>query len=445
MQKTYESVESINGSILVVEGTEGVKCDELVEVISSGEKRTGKVLEVDGSRAVVILFGSTQGLSTVGLKVKFLGHPMKLGVSLDMLGRIFDGKGKPVDGGPEILPEKIKELAGKPINPQIRIVPSDFIETGISAIDVMNPLVRGQKFSLLSGAGFSPMEIAAQIARQAKTRDGSDFSIVLGAMGVTSEEALSFEKELERTGAIERTTLFINTASDPVTERILVPELALSFAEYLAFDKNKHVLVILTNLTNYIEAFREISAAEKAVSRGQTYSQLLHADFGSLYERAGCMKGSEGSITQMSIFSGSEDDMAHGVPDAEGRIIMDRELQQKLISPPINVLKSLSHFAEQMTTREDHLALRAQLFSCFTHGKEVRKLMTILGENSLSDLDKIYLEFTNKFEQEFIGQGRDVERSLSQSLTLGWKLLSPFPSSELKHLDTGLVEKYGLQ
>jgi len=452
MQKIYENVESIAGHILIIEGVEGVKYEELVDVITpAGQLRTGKVLELNGSRALVQMFESTQGLGTKGLKAKFLGKIAEMGVSVDMLGRIFSGSGKPLDGAPQPIPEKMVPISGQPINPYSRSFPSDFIQTGISSLDVMNTLVRGQKLPVFSGAGLPHSELATQIARQAKVNDGSEFAVIFGAMGVTFEEAMYFQKEFERTGAIEKATLFINTAADPVVERISVPRMALTFAEYLAFEKEKQVLVILTDMTNYAEALREVSAARKEVPGRRGYPGYLYTDLSTIYERAGKIKGKNGSVTQMPILSMPEDDITHPIPDltgyiTEGQFVLDRSLHQKKIVPPVDVLKSLSRLASagmgEGKTREDHGKVRDQLFACYAKGKDVRELAVVLGENSLSEIDKLYLAFANTFEKKFIGQGYDQERSIEESLNLGWELLRPFPVFELKRLSAKLIEQY---
>ncbi|MCF7918270.1 V-type ATP synthase subunit B [Candidatus Gracilibacteria bacterium] len=450
MQKTYENIEAIAGPILIVEGVDGVKYEELVEVsLPTGEKRMGKVLEADGSRALVQMFESTQGLATKGLKAKFLGKVATLGVSEDMLGRIFNGAGKPIDGGPAILPEKQLDIAGMAINPYARSFPSDYIQTGISSIDIMNTLVRGQKLPIFSGSGLPHAELAAQIARQAKVTDGSEFAVVFGAMGVTFEEAMYFQREFERTGAIERATLFVNTAADPVVERIAIPRMASTLAEYLAFEKGKQVLVILTDMTNYAEALREVSAARKEVPGRRGYPGYLYTDLSTIYERAGKVKGSDGSVTQMAILSMPEDDITHPIPDltgyiTEGQFVLDRGLHQQKITPPVDVLKSLSRLIGTAikVTREDHSKLKDQLFACYARGKDVRELAVVLGESSLSDTDKLYLAFTERYEKEFLGQGFDTERSFDESLELGWQLLRPFPISELKRISQKILDKY---
>ncbi len=452
MQKAYENIESIAGPILVVDGVEGVKYEELVEIITSkGLTKMGKVLEVNGNRAMVQMFESTQGLSIKGLKAKFLGKIATLGVSTNMLGRIFNGAGKPLDGGAEILAEKHVDISGASINPYSRNFPSDFIQTGVSTIDVMNTLVRGQKLPIFSGSGLPHAELAVQIARNAKVTDGSEFAVVFGAMGVTFEEAMFFQKEFERTGAIENATLFINTAADPVVERIAVPRMALSYAEYLAFEKEKHVLVILTDMTNYAEALREVSAARKEVPGRRGYPGYLYTDLSTIYERAGRIKGKNGSVTQMPILSMPEDDITHPIPDltgyiTEGQFVLDRSLHQKQIAPPVDVLKSLSRLAGagmgEGKTREDHSKLKDQLFACYARGKDVRELAVVLGESSLSDIDKTYLAFAEKFEKDFVGQGFNSNRNIIESLDLGWELLRPFPITELKRINTATIEKY---
>ncbi len=452
MQKTYDSVSSIAGPILVVDGVEGAKYEELVEVtLPNGDTKMGKVLEAHKDRALVQMFESTQGLSTDGLKAKFLGKVLQLGVSPDMLGRIFNGAGNPIDGGAEILPEKVLDISGAAINPASRTFPSDFIQTGVSSLDVMNTLVRGQKLPVFSGSGLPHAELATQIARQAKVNDGSDFAVVFGAMGVTFEEAMFFQREFERTGAIENACLFLNTAADPVVERIAVPRMALTLAEYLAFEKDMHVLVILTDMTNYAEALREVSAARKEVPGRRGYPGYLYTDLSTIYERAGRIRTAKGSVTQIPILSMPEDDITHPIPDltgyiTEGQFVLDRGLHQKKVSPPVDVLKSLSRLAGagmgEGKTREDHSKLKDQLFACYARGKDVRELAVVLGESSLSDIDKVYLEFADKYEKEFLGQGFDKERTILESLELGWELLRPFPITELKRINQKTLDKY---
>ena len=454
MQKSYDKIESVIGPILIVDGVEGVKYEELVEVkTSDGKIKMGKVLEVQESRAMVQMFESTQGLGTDGVKAKFLGKVATLGVSTDMLGRVFNGSGQPIDKGPVVVAEKVVDISGQSINPYSRSFPSDFIQTGISAIDVMNTLVRGQKLPVFSGSGLPHAELATQIARQAKVAsdESSEFAVVFGAMGVTFEEAIFFQKEFERTGAIENATLFINTAADPVVERISVPRMALSYAEYLAFEKDMHVLVILTDITNYAEALREISAARKEVPGRRGYPGYLYTDLSTIYERAGRIKTANGSVTQIPILSMPEDDITHPIPDltgyiTEGQFVLDRSLHQNGIEPPVDVLRSLSRLAGagmgEGKTREDHPKLKDQLYACYAKGKEARELAVVLGESSLSDVDKIYLNFANQFENQFIGQGFQENRSVIQSLDLGWELLRQFPITELKRLNQKTIDKF---
>ncbi len=452
MQKAYDNIHSIAGPILIVDGVSGAKYEELVEVtMADGTIKMGKVLEVNRDRAMVQMFESTQGLSTTGLKAKFLGKVATLGMSTDMLGRVFDGAGKPIDGGAEVLAEKHIDISGQAINPFSRNFPSDFIQTGVSSLDVMNTLVRGQKLPVFSGSGLPHAELATQIARQAKVNDGSEFAVVFGAMGVTFEEAMFFQKEFESTGAIEKAALFINTAADPVVERIAIPRMALSYAEYLAFEKDMHVLVVLTDMTNYAEALREVSAARKEVPGRRGYPGYLYTDLSTIYERAGRIKGSNGSVTQMPILSMPEDDITHPVPDltgyiTEGQFVLDRTLHQKQISPPVDVLKSLSRLAGagmgEGKTRDDHSKLKDQLSACYARGKDVRELAVVLGESSLSDVDKIYLKFATEFEKQFIGQGYYTDRNIIDSLDLGWELLRPFPVTELKRINQKTIDKF---
>ena len=452
MQKIYETVSEIAGPILIVEGVEGVKYEELVQVqTADGSRKMGKVLQAEKDRAIVQMFESTSELSISSLKAKFLGKTAELGVSTQMLGRVFDGAGRPMDKNIEILPEKMVDISGAAINPYSREFPSDFIQTGVSTIDLMNTLVRGQKLPIFSGSGLPHAELAVQIARNAKTNDGSDFAVVFGAMGVTFEEAMFFQKEFERTGAIEKAALFINTAADPVIERISVPRMALSLAEFLAFEKDMHVLVILTDLTNYAEALREVSAARKEVPGRRGYPGYLYTDLSTIYERAGRIKGRKGSVTQMPILSMPEDDITHPIPDltgyiTEGQFVLDRTLHQKKVSPPVDVLKSLSRLAGagmgDDKTRDDHSKLKDQLFACYARGKEVRELSVVLGESSLSDIDKIYLKFADDFENQMVGQGFDSDRTIIESLELGWELLRVFPVSELKRISQKTIDQF---
>lgn len=454
MQTQFKTVREIAGPLVIVELPEDavVGYDELVEVEAPGENRVrlGKVLESAKGRAVIQMFEETRGLQTLGTKVRFTGKPLILGVSVDMLGRVFDGSGRPIDGGAQIIPEKKVDINGAPINPASRQFPNDFIQTGVSTIDAMNTLVRGQKLPIFSGAGLPHNRLAAQIARQASVKDGSAFAVVFGAMGVTFEEAQYFQKEFEKAGA-ENSVLFINTAADPVVERIATPRLALTTAEYLAFEKNMHVLVILTDLTNYCEALREVSAARKEVPGRRGYPGYLYTDLSTLYERAGRIKGSSGTVTQIPILTMPEDDITHPIPDltgyiTEGQFVVDRSLHQKGIFPPVDVLRSLSRLwsagVGEGKTREDHAGLKDQLFASYARGKEVRELAVVLGEAALDETDKAYLKFGEAYEDKFVRQGEYENRTIEQTLTIGWELLKILPKQELKRVKPAMVEKY---
>ncbi|MDA1060757.1 MAG: V-type ATP synthase subunit B [bacterium] len=452
MQKEYKTLKSIAGPLVLVEGVEGVKYEELVELTTpDGSKRMGKVLEVHNDKALVQMFESPQDLTTEGTKAKFLGKPLEIGVSQDMLGRIFSGSGSPLDDGPEIIPEKKLNISGAPINPYSRDFPNDFIQTGISTIDCLNTLVRGQKLPIFSGAGLPHSRVAAQIARQAKVGgdEKGEFAVVFGAMGVTFEESEYFINEFKKTGAINRSVLFINTAADPVVERIATPRLALTTAEYLAFEKGMHVLVILTDLTNYCEALREVSAARKEVPGRRGYPGYLYTDLATLYERAGRIKGKEGSITQIPILTMPEDDITHPIPDltgyiTEGQIVLSRALHGEGIYPPVNVLPSLSRLSPtaRKITREDHEGVFAQMYASFARGLEVRDLAIILGESALSDIDLKFLKFAKEFESKFITQEENEDRSIADTLDLSWKLMSALPRNELKRLKEEHIDKY---
>lgn len=468
MSTAYKTVSDIAGPLLMVEGVEGVTYDELCEIeLTDGSKRLGKVLEAREGLAVVQLFESAQGATTEGTKVRFLGRSFELGVSEDMLGRVFSGSGAPIDNGPEVIPEKKLDINGAPINPASRDFPEDFIQTGISTIDVLNTLVRGQKLPIFSGAGLPHAQIAAQIARQARVltekevsegkgaEEGGEndekFAVVFAAMGVTYEEAQFFKNEFEKTGALSRAVLFLNTADNPVAERIATPRLALTAAEYLAYELDYHVTVIITDMTNYCEALREISAARKEVPGRRGYPGYLYTDLATLYERAGRIKGKKGSITQIPILTMPEDDVTHPIPDltgyiTEGQIRLDRGLHQKAIFPPVIPMGSLSRLKGKAqgegVTREDHSGMDAQLTAAYARGTEIRELAVILGESSLSDIDKAYLKFADRFEKEFIRQGEHENRSIFDSLQIGWDLLKELPRSELKRVKGDHVDKY---
>ncbi len=453
MLKEYRTVTEVVGPLMVVEGVEGVKYDELVEIeLQTGEKRRGKVLELNGSKAMVQLFEGSTGINLKGTKVKFLGRPLELGVSEDMLGRIFDGMGRPKDGGPAIIAEKRVDINGEPINPVSRDYPSEFIQTGISAIDGLNTLVRGQKLPVFSGSGLPHAQLAAQIARQAKVLNSdSKFAVVFAAIGITFEEAEFFVDEFKKTGAIDKSVLFMNLASDPAIERIATPRMALTAAEFLAYEKGMHVLVIMTDITNYAEALREVSAARKEVPGRRGYPGYLYTDLSTLYERAGRLKGREGSITQIPILTMPEDDKTHPIPDltgyiTEGQIILSRELYQRGIMPPIDVLPSLSRLKDKGIgrgkTREDHADTMNQLFSAYAQGKQAKELSAILGESALSDADKKFAKFAEAFENQYVSQGFTTDRTIEETLTLGWDLLTILPVSELKRIRDEYLEKY---
>ena len=453
MIKEYRTIREISGPLMIVKNVEGVTYDELAEIeLPSGEVRRCKVLEVDRDRAVVQLFDSSSGINLAESKVRFLGHGMQLAVSPDMLGRVFDGMGRPIDDGPEILADKYEDINGLPMNPAARDYPSEFIQTGISAIDGLNTLVRGQKLPIFSGSGLPHANLAAQIARQAKVLGTSDpFAVVFAAIGITFEESEYFVNEFRRTGALDRTVMFSNLANDPAVERISTPRMALTAAEYLAFEQNMHVLVIMTDITNYAEALREISAARKEVPGRRGYPGYLYTDLASMYERAGRRQGKKGSITLIPILTMPEDDITHPIPDltgyiTEGQIILSRELYLKNFLPPIDVLPSLSRLKDkgigEGKTREDHAGTMNQLFAAYSAGKDAAELMTILGEAALSDTDKLYAKFAGEFERLYIGQGQETDRSIEETQDIGWKLLSILPTSELKRIKLEYIEKY---
>ena len=453
MPKEYRTIQEVAGPLMLVQGVEHVTYDELGEIeLANGEVRRCKVLEVNGTDALVQLFENSTGINLSNSKVRFLGRSMELAVSEDMLGRVFDGMGRPADEGPDILPDKRLDINGLPMNPAARAYPNEFIQTGVSAIDGLNTLVRGQKLPIFSASGLPHAQLAAQIARQAKVR-GTDekFAVVFAAMGITFEESNYFVESFKETGAIDRTVLFVNLANDPAVERIATPRMALTAAEYLAFEKDMHVLVILTDITNYADALREISAARKEVPGRRGYPGYMYTDLASMYERAGRQRGKAGSITMIPILSMPEDDKTHPIPDltgyiTEGQIILSRELFRKGINPPIDVLPSLSRLKDKGIgkgkTRADHSNTMNQLFSAYARGKDAKELMTILGEAALSDIDLIYAKFAEAFEQEYVSQGFVTDRSIEETLNTGWKLLSILPRSELKRIDDEYLDEY---
>ena len=453
MIREYKTIQEINGPLMVVRKVEGVTYDELGEIqLPNGDVRRCKVLEVNGDNAVVQLFESSAGINLKDSSVRFLGHPLELPVSGDMLGRVFNGMGRPIDGGPEILAEERRDINGLAMNPAARDYPNEFIQTGISTIDGLNTLVRGQKLPIFSGSGLPHAALAAQIARQAKVLDGaSNFAVVFAAIGITFEESNFFVEEFRRTGAIDRTVLFTNLANDPAVERISTPRMALTAAEYLAFEKGMHVLVILTDITNYAEALREVSAAKKEVPGRRGYPGYLYTDLATMYERAGRQLGKKGSITMIPILTMPEDDKTHPIPDltgyiTEGQIILSRELYRKGIIPPVDVLPSLSRLKDKGIgagkTREDHSGTMNQLFAAYSTGKEMKELMSILGESALSPTDLLYAKFADEFEKRYVAQGSEENRSIEETLNLGWELLSILPKSELKRIKPEYIDKY---
>ena len=453
MIREYRTIEEVAGPLMLVKKVDGVKYDELGEIeLPGGEIRRCRVLEIDGSNVLVQLFESAAGINVANSRVRFSGHGVQLPVSRDMLGRVFSGMGEPIDGGPKILPEATLNVNGTPINPAARLYPSEFIQTGISTIDGLNTLVRGQKLPIFSGSGLPHANLAAQIARQARVR-GTDesFAVVFAAVGITFEEADFFISDFRATGAIDRTVTFINLANDPAIERIATPRMALTAAEYLAYDLGMHVLVIITDITNYAEALREVSAARKEVPGRRGYPGYLYTDLATMYERAGRIKGNAGSITMIPILSMPEDDITHPIPDltgyiTEGQIILSRDLHRRGITPPINVLPSLSRLKDKGIgkgkTREDHADTMNQLFAAYSRGKDAKELAVILGDAALSDVDKLYAKFSDAFEEKYISQGFYTNRSIEETLDLGWELLSILPRSELKRIKDVYLDKY---
>ena len=453
MPKEYRTIEEVAGPLMLVKNVSGVTYNELGEIeLGNGEKRRCRVLEIDGGNALVQLFENAAGINLAESKVRFTGRQMELAVSEDMLGRVFDGLGRPIDDGPEIIPEMRLDVNGKPMNPAARLYPQEFIQTGISAIDGLNTLVRGQKLPIFSASGLPHAQLAAQIARQAKVRGKDEnFAVVFAAMGITFEESEYFIDSFRETGALDRTVLFVNLANDPAVERIATPKMALTAAEYLAFEKNMHVLVILTDITNYADALREISAARKEVPGRRGYPGYMYTDLASIYERAGRQQGKDGSITMIPILTMPEDDKTHPIPDltgyiTEGQIILSRDLYRKGVTPPIDVLPSLSRLKDkgigEGRTRADHSGTMNQLFAAYARGKDAKELMVILGEAALTDIDKLYAKFAEEFENEYVSQGYNSDRSIEETLDIGWKLLRILPRSELKRINDEFLDKY---
>lgn len=453
MLKEYRTISEVAGPLMLVKKVEGVKYGELGEIeLANGETRRCRVLEVNEDNALVQLFESAAGINLAESKVRFLGRGLELPVSIDMLGRVFDGLGSPIDGGPNIIPDTRLDINGIPMNPAARNYPSEFIQTGVSAIDGLNTLVRGQKLPIFSGSGLPHAQLAAQIARQAKVLGtDSKFAVVFAAVGITFEEADFFISDFKRTGAIDRAVLFINLANDPAIERIATPRMALTAAEYLAFEKDMHVLVIITDITNYAEALREVSAARKEVPGRRGYPGYTYTDLATMYERAGRKRDKEGSITLLPILTMPEDDKTHPIPDltgyiTEGQIILSRELYRKGVMPPIDVLPSLSRLKDkgigEGKTRADHANTMNQLFAAYARGKEAKELAVILGEAALTDIDRLYAKFADAFEKEYVSQGFEEDRSIEKTLEIGWKLLAILPRSELKRIKDEYLDQY---
>ena len=453
MLKEYRTIREVAGPLMMVSGVEGVTYDELGEIeLPSGDIRRCKVLEVDGGNAVVQLFENSAGINLRDSKVRFFGHGLQLPVSEDMLGRVFSGMGRPIDGGPEIIPDKRIDINGVPMNPAARVYPNEFIQTGISAIDGLNTLVRGQKLPIFSGSGLPHAKLAAQIARQAKVLNANDkFAVVFAAIGITFEEADFFIKDFTKTGAIDRTVMFMNLANDPAIERISTPRMALTAAEYLAFEKDMHVLVILTDMTSFAEAMREVSSSKGEIPSRKGYPGYLYSELATIYERAGIVEGVNGSVTQIPILTMPNDDITHPIPDltgyiTEGQIVLDRELHGQAVYPPISVLPSLSRLMKDGIgagyTREDHQDLANQLFSSYAKVGDARALASVIGEDELSPIDKKYLQFGKAFEARFVGQGPEENRTIEETLNIGWELLGMLPREELDRVDTKILDKY---
>ena len=451
--REYTTVSEVSGPLMIVEGVEGVAYNEIVEIETpNGEHRSGQVLEVKEDVAVVQVFEGTSDLNTKDTKTRFTGETAKIGVSRDMMGRIFNGTGKPIDGGPEIIPEKELDINGSPMNPTSREYPAEFIQTGISTIDGMNTLVRGQKLPIFSGSGLPHNDLAAQIARQAKViGEDTEFAVIFAAMGITHEEANFFMRDFERTGALEKVTVFMNLADDPAIERILTPKMALTTAEYLAFEKGMHVLVILTDLTNYCEALREISAARDEVPGRRGYPGYMYTDLAGIYERAGRIGGKEGSITQMPILVMPQDDITHPIPDltgyiTEGQIVLSRDLHRKGIYPPVDVLPSLSRLMSggigDEKTRGDHSGVSDQMYSAYAEGRDLRDLVAVVGEEALTERDQSFLKFAEEFESRFVTQSKDEDRTIQETLDLGWDLFTLLPRTELKRVKEEFISEH---
>lgn len=454
MSIQYLGLSEINGPLVALDHVKGVGYDEVASIrLSDGSQRTGRIVEISGEKAILQVFEGTKGLSLKNTKTKFLGKPMELALSEEMLGRVFDGSGRPIDGLGDIYPEKYADINGKPLNPVSRTYPRNYIRTGISSIDCLMTLIRGQKLPIFSGSGLSHNKLAVQIVKQAKIAEesGQDFGIVFGAMGVKNDVADYFRKSFTESGVQQNVVMFMNLANDPIIERILTPRCALTAAEYLAFEKNMHILVILTDITSYCEALRELSSSKREIPGRKGYPGYLYSDLASLYERAGIAEGSKGSVTQIPILTMPNDDITHPIPDltgyiTEGQIVLDRSLDQTGIYPPVAVLPSLSRLMKdgigEGYTRADHSAVANQLFAAYAKVQDARSLASVIGEEELSEIDRKYMEFGVEFEKHFINQGAEEERSIDETLNLGWALLSLLPKSELDRIDEDLLERY---
>ncbi len=451
--KEYKTINQIAGPLVFVSDVSGVSYNEIVEVIvPGGEKRKGQVLDISEKNAVVQIFGGTEGISTTETSVRFLGETMRLGLSSDMLGRVFNGLGEPRDKGPKIIPEEKVDITGLPINPYSRESPNEFIQTGVSTVDCMNTLVRGQKLPIFSAAGLPHNQLTVQIARQAKVRGTEEkFAVVFAAIGITHEEASFFMRDFEKTGALENAVLFLNLADDPSVERIITPRLALTTAEYLAYEQGMHVLTLITDLTNYCEALREISSARQEVPGRRGYPGYMYTDLSTIYERAGRIRGSTGSVTQIPILTMPGDDKTHPIPDltgyiTEGQILLSRDLHRKNIYPPVDVLPSLSRLMNsgigEDKTREDHKGVSDQLYAAYANGRDLRSLSAVVGEEALSAIDRKYLKLADQFEDRFVKQGPYENRNIEDTLSIAWDLLSILPEEELKRVKKSYIEKY---
>ena len=454
MNLEYLGLNAINGPLVVIDDVDGVAYDEMVDIyVDNGTRRLGRIVEIQDSRAIIQVFEGTSGLSLSNTRSKFRGKPMELPLSREILGRVFDGAGRPKDGLGPIFPKEYRDVNGLPINPVSRIYPQNYIQTGISSIDGLATLIRGQKLPIFSGAGMSHDRLAVQIVKQANIAadDGSDFAIVFAAMGVKNDVADYFKRSFEESGVLEKVVMFLNLSNDPIIERIITPRCALTAAEYLAYTFNMHILVVMTDITSYAEACREFSSSKGEIPGRKGYPGYMYSDLASLYERAGMIKGSKGSVTQVPILTMPNDDITHPIPDltgyiTEGQIVLDRGLEQMGIYPPVAILPSLSRLMKDGIgkgfTREDHPAVSNQLFAAYAKVQEARSLASVIGEEELSDVDKLYLEFGTQFEQEFINQGPNENRTIDETIELGWRLLSILPEGELDRIDTALLKKY---